>query len=94
MPQSTNHGTPDMYQTVASASPTQSYAAPTHQVYHPTPTSPTSHQLYTNVLNPSSALSYPASSWHNGSAAEYSLYQNPAAYAYQTEYIPLVSEIG
>ncbi|XP_065360522.1 T-related protein isoform X1 [Calliphora vicina] len=96
MSQSANHATADMYQTVASSSPTQSYATPAHQVYHPTPTSPSSHQLYTNVLNPPSALSYPASSWHNGSAAEYGLYQNPAAaaYAYQTEYIPLVSEIG
>ncbi|KAM7355763.1 T-domain transcriptional activator brachyenteron isoform 2-T2 [Cochliomyia hominivorax] len=96
MSQSANHASTDMYQTVASSSPTQSYAAPSHQVYHPTPTSPSSHQLYTNVLNSSSALSYPANTWHNSSAAEYGLYQNPAAaaYAYQTEYIPLVSEIG
>lgn len=95
MPQATATHTPDMYQSVSSVSPNQSYAAPTHQVYHPTPTSPSSHQLYTNVLNGPSALSYPGTSWHNGSAgAEYGLYQNPAAYAYQTEYIPLVSEIG
>ncbi|XP_067613683.1 T-related protein isoform X2 [Eurosta solidaginis] len=80
----------DMYQ---SATPTQSYAAPsTHQVYHPTPTSP-SHQLYTNVLNAPSALSYAGSSWHNGGGAEYGLYQN-AAYGYQPEYIPLVSDLG
>ncbi|XP_034655925.1 T-related protein isoform X2 [Drosophila subobscura] len=64
----------------------------THQVYHPTPTSPT-HQLYTNVLNAPSALSYPTGGWHNGSGAEYGLYQNAAAAAYyQPEYIPL--EIG
>ncbi|TMW50791.1 hypothetical protein DOY81_004120, partial [Sarcophaga bullata] len=96
MSQPTNHVTADMYQSVSSASPNQSYAAPAHQVYHPTPTSPSSHQLYSNVLNPPSALTYPASSWHNSSASEYGIYQNPAAaaYAYQTEYIPLVSEIG
>lgn len=82
----------DMYQS-ATASPPQSYGTPSsHQVYHPTPTSPT-HQLYTNVLNGPTALSYPTSSWHNGTtAAEYGLYQN--AYPYQPEYIPLVSEIG
>lgn len=74
----------------ASSSP-QTYVAPAHQVYHPTPTSPT-HQLYTNVLNGPSALSYPASGWHNGSGAEYGLYQNAAAAYYQPEYIPL--EIG
>ena len=96
MPQPTNHVAADMYQSVSSASPNQSYAAPVHQVYHPTPTSPSSHQLYSNVLNPPSALTYPASSWHNSSAAEYGIYQNSAAaaYAYQTEYIPLVSEMG
>ncbi|XP_013104120.1 T-related protein isoform X2 [Stomoxys calcitrans] len=92
MPQTAAAHTADMYQSVSPT--TQSYA-PTHQVYHPTPTSPSSHQLYSNVLNGPSALSYPTSSWHNGSAADYGLYQNPAAaYAYQTEYIPLVSEIG
>ncbi|XP_050333529.1 T-related protein [Bactrocera neohumeralis] len=81
----------DMYQ--SSAAPTQSYAAaPTHQVYHPTPTSPP-HQLYTNVLNAPTALSYAGSSWHNGGGAEYGLYQN-AAYGYQPEYIPLVSDLG
>nr|XP_036216621.1 T-related protein isoform X2 [Bactrocera oleae] len=80
----------DMYQ---SAAPTQSYAAPpTHQVYHPTPTSPP-HQLYTNVLNAPTALSYAGGSWHNGGGAEYGLYQN-AAYGYQPEYIPLVSDLG
>ncbi|XP_075163306.1 T-domain transcriptional activator brachyenteron isoform X3 [Haematobia irritans] len=92
MPQAAPSHTAEMYQSVSPT--TQSYGAPTHQVYHPTPTSPTSHQLYSNVLNGPSALSYPTSSWHNGSAADYGLYQNPAAYAYQTEYIPLVSEIG
>ncbi|EDV39420.2 uncharacterized protein Dana_GF25302 [Drosophila ananassae] len=52
-----------------------------------------SHQLYTNaVLNAPTALSYPASGWHNGSGAEYGLYQNAAAAYYQPEYIPL--EIG
>ncbi|XP_070071679.1 T-related protein isoform X2 [Drosophila takahashii] len=78
----------------ASGSPQAAYgAAAAHQVYHPTPTSPT-HQLYTNaVLNAPSALSYPgASGWHNGSGAEYGLYQNAAAAYYQPEYIPL--EIG
>ncbi|XP_049312897.1 T-related protein isoform X3 [Bactrocera dorsalis] len=81
----------DMYQ--SAAAPTQSYAAPpTHQVYHPTPTSPP-HQLYTNVLNAPTALSYAGSSWHNGGGAEYGLYQN-AAYGYQPEYIPLVSDLG
>ncbi|XP_032594182.1 T-related protein isoform X2 [Drosophila grimshawi] len=75
---------------VSSGSP-QTYGATTHQVYHPTPTSPT-HQLYTNVLNASSALSYPTSSWHNGSGADYGLYQNSAPAYYQPEYIPL--EIG
>ncbi|XP_054733576.1 T-related protein isoform X1 [Anastrepha obliqua] len=80
----------DMYQ---NATPAQSYAAPpTHQVYHPTPTSPT-HQLYTNVLNAPTALSYAGSSWHNGGGAEYGLYQN-AAYGYQPEYIPLLSDLG
>ncbi|XP_036326322.1 T-related protein-like [Rhagoletis pomonella] len=80
----------DMYQT---STPTQSYGAPpTHQVYHPTPTSP-SHQLYTNVLNAPTALSYAGTSWHNGGGAEYGLYQN-AAYGYQPEYIPLVSDLG
>lgn len=75
----------------ASGSPQATYGA-THQVYHPTPTSP-SHQLYTNaVLNAPTALSYPASGWHNGSGAEYGLYQNAAAAYYQPEYIPL--EIG
>ncbi|XP_034479324.1 T-related protein isoform X1 [Drosophila innubila] len=83
---------PDLYASgsAASSSP-QTYVAPAHQVYHPTPTSPT-HQLYTNVLNAPSALSYPASGWHNGSGAEYGLYQNAAAAYYQPEYIPL--EIG
>ncbi|XP_060657778.1 T-related protein isoform X1 [Drosophila nasuta] len=76
--------------TAASSSP-QTYVAPAHQVYHPTPTSP-SHQLYTNVLNGPTALSYPTSGWHNGSGAEYGLYQNAAAAYYQPEYIPL--EIG
>ncbi|XP_018785298.1 PREDICTED: T-related protein isoform X4 [Bactrocera latifrons] len=81
----------DMYQ--SAAAPTQSYTAPpTHQVYHPTPTSPP-HQLYTNVLNAPTALSYAGSSWHNGGGAEYGLYQN-AAYGYQPEYIPLVSDLG
>lgn len=96
MAQTTNHVTADIYQSVTTASPNQAYAAPPHQVYHPTPTSPSSHQLYSNVLNPPSALTYPANSWHNSSATEYGIYQNPAAaaYAYQTEYIPLVSEIG
>lgn len=96
MSQPINHSNPDMYQTMASSPPIQSYAPTTHQVYHPTPTSPSSHQLYTNVINPPTPLTYPASSWHNSSAAEYGLYQSPAAaaYAYQTEYIPLVSEIG
>ncbi|XP_017121922.1 T-related protein isoform X1 [Drosophila elegans] len=76
----------------ASGSPQAAYGAAAHQVYHPTPTSPT-HQLYTNaVLNAPSALSYPASGWHNGSGAEYGLYQNAAAAYYQPEYIPL--EIG
>ncbi|XP_020716685.1 T-related protein isoform X2 [Ceratitis capitata] len=80
----------DMY---PNAAPSQSYAAPpTHQVYHPTPTSP-SHQLYTNVLNAPTALSYPGGSWHNGGGAEYGLYQN-AAYGYQPEYIPLVPDLG
>uniref|UniRef100_A0A1A9WFH6 T-box domain-containing protein n=1 Tax=Glossina brevipalpis TaxID=37001 RepID=A0A1A9WFH6_9MUSC len=87
----------DMYQSVATSLPTQTYAAPPashHQVYHPTPTSPNSHQLYTNVLS-GPALGYSSASWHNGTAAEYGLYQNAAAaYAYQPEYIPLVSEIG
>ncbi|XP_073837436.1 T-domain transcriptional activator brachyenteron isoform X3 [Musca autumnalis] len=92
MGQPTVSHTADMYQSVSPT--TQSYAAPAHQVYHPTPTSPSSHQLYSNVLNGPSALSYPTTSWHNGTAADYGLYQNPAAYAYQTEYIPLVSEIG
>nr|AAB32396.2 T-related protein [Drosophila sp. (in: flies)] len=73
-------------------SPQAAYGAAAHQVYHPTPTSPT-HQLYTNaVLNAPSALSYSASGWHNGSGAEYGLYQNAAAAYYQPEYIPL--EIG
>ncbi|XP_030571479.1 T-related protein isoform X1 [Drosophila novamexicana] len=82
----------DLYASgAASSSSPQTYGAPTHQVYHPTPTSPT-HQLYTNVLNAPSALSYPASGWHNSSGAEYGLYQNAAAAYYQPEYIPL--EIG
>lgn len=80
----------DMYQSVSSAS--QPYATASHQVYHPTPTSPSHSSLYTNVLNAPSALGYPASSWHNGAGADYGLYQN--AYTYQPEYIPLVSEIG
>lgn len=88
-----NMSQPDLYASGAAASSSpQTYAAPAHQVYHPTPTSP-SHQLYTNVLNAPSALSYPTSGWHNGSGAEYGLYQNAAAAAYyQPEYIPL--EIG
>ncbi|XP_030373326.1 T-related protein [Scaptodrosophila lebanonensis] len=87
-----NMSQPDLYSSgTAAASSPQTYGAPTHQVYHPTPTSPT-HQLYTNVLNAPSALSYPAAGWHNGSSAEYGLYQNAAAAYYQPEYIPL--EIG
>ncbi|XP_017840756.2 T-related protein isoform X1 [Drosophila busckii] len=85
----------ELYGTGAGASSSlQTYGAhTTHQVYHPTPTSPT-HQLYTNMLNAPSALSYSASGWHNGSGSEYGLYQNAAAAAayYQPEYIPL--EIG
>ncbi|KAI9581388.1 hypothetical protein GQX74_012713 [Glossina fuscipes] len=87
----------DMYQSAATSLSAQTYATPPashHQVYHPTPTSPNSHQLYTNVLS-GPTLGYSSASWHNGTAAEYGLYQNAAtAYAYQPEYIPLVSEIG
>ncbi|XP_023033124.1 T-related protein isoform X1 [Drosophila willistoni] len=89
-----NSGQADLYASgaTASSSPQTAYGSATHQMYHPTPTSP-SHQLYTNVLNAPSALSYPTSGcWHNGSGAEYGLYQNPAAAYYQPEYIPL--EIG
>ena len=84
----------ETYQPQLTGSPTQVYGVSSHhhQVYHPTPTSP-SHQLYSNVLNPTSTLGYPTSSWHSGapSAAEYSLYQN--TYTYPPEYIPLVSDI-
>ncbi|XP_037953486.1 T-related protein [Teleopsis dalmanni] len=83
------HVNSEMYQSSTTASPPQSYGTPT--VYHPTPTSP-SHQLYTNVINAPTALSYPASTWHNSAGAEYGFYQN-AAY-YQPEYIPLVTDIG
>ncbi|XP_017137828.1 T-related protein isoform X1 [Drosophila miranda] len=90
-----NMGQTDLYGTGVGATgvgTSQAAYGGTHQMYHPTPTSPT-HQLYTNVLNGPSALSYPTGGWHNGSGAEYGLYQNAAAAAYyQPEYIPL--EIG
>ncbi|XP_055905365.1 T-related protein isoform X2 [Eupeodes corollae] len=77
----------DIYQNGTGSSP-QPYGTGAHQIYHPTPASP-SHQLYTNVLNPPASLTYPSSSFYNGT--EYGLYQN--AYSYQPEYIPLVSEM-
>jgi brachyury protein len=74
-------------------SPPQIYSTPAHQIYHPTPAvSPTSHQLYSNVLNPTTItnLGY-SSSWHPSS--DYSVFQN--TYHYQTpEYIPIISDIG
>ncbi|XP_055855472.1 T-related protein isoform X2 [Episyrphus balteatus] len=78
----------DIYQNGAGSSPQPYGGTSAHQIYHPTPASP-SHQLYTNVLNPPASLTYPSSSFYNGT--EYGLYQN--AYSYQPEYIPLVSEM-
>jgi len=84
--------TADAYQTETVAPPPQAYPSTSHQVYHSSAT-PAAQQLYTNVLNAPTALSYPTPSWHNGTGADYGLYQN-ATYTYQTEYIPLVSDIG
>ncbi|KAL5292999.1 T family protein [Megaselia abdita] len=81
----------DTYQPQLTGSPPQVYGVSSHhhQVYHPTPTSP-SHQLYSNVLNPTTTLAYPSSSWHGGAPSEYSLYQN--TYTYPPEYIPAYTQ--
>lgn len=79
-----------MYHSAPNGSPSQTYASSPAQVYHPTPTSPSQH-LYTNVLNAPTALSYPTNTWHNGTT-DYGIYQN--SYPYQSEFFPIVPEIG
>lgn len=84
----------DLYQMPNNnSSPPQFYASPavpaTHQMYHPTPSSPS--QIYGNMLNAPTLtnLSY-ASSWHSGS--DYGMFQN--SYHYQApEYIPIISDL-
>ncbi|XP_031641230.1 T-related protein [Contarinia nasturtii] len=85
----------DLYQMPnGNNSPPQFYAtatAPnTHQMYHPTPASPS--QIYGNMLNTPALtnLSY-ASTWH--STADYGMFQN--TYHYQApEYIPIISDLS
>lgn len=74
-------------------SPPQFYATPavptTHQMYHPSPASPS--QMYGNMLNAPTLtnLGY-ASTWHSG--ADYGMFQN--SYHYQApEYIPIISDL-
>lgn len=84
----------DLYQMPNSNnSPPQFYATPaaptTHQMYHPSPSSPS--QIYGNMLNAPTLtnLSYP-STWHSGS--DYGMFQN--SYHYQApEYIPIISDL-
>lgn len=79
----------DIYQP-AGGSPPQIYSS-SHQVYHPTPSVSPSHQLYSNVLNPTTItnLGY-SSSWHGSS--DYNVFQN--SYHYQTpEYIPIIGDL-
>ncbi|XP_055371853.1 T-related protein [Condylostylus longicornis] len=83
----TSHQFSHQNESYATPSPPQVYSS-SHQIYHPTPTSP-NHQIYTNVLN-TAPIGYSAT-WHSGT--EYSLYQN--SYPYQTaEFIPLVGEMS
>lgn len=80
----------DAYQINSSNSSPQYYtplSLSSHQVYHPSPSSP-NHQAYSNVISgPLTNLGY-TPSWHSG--AEYGAYQH-----YQTpDLIPVISEIG
>lgn len=65
-----------------------------HQLYYPTSVSPTTHQIYGNVLNSNgfSNFGYSSSGWPHTTTVtgDYGLFQG--TYHYQpTEYIPLIN---
>lgn len=85
----------DLYQMPNNnGSPPQFYATPaasaTHQMFHPTPSSPS--QIYGNMLNGPTLtnLGYAASTWHSGS--DYGMFQNSYHYP-APEYIPMISDL-
>lgn len=80
-------------------SPPQLYASQSgsHQVYHPTPASP-SHQMYGSLMNPN--IGYSTSTWHSGptgavpAGGDYgAVYPNSYHYQSGSEFIPIIGEL-